>query len=99
MKLETTETTKITVSELLNSILEFLYEQKSAGNPDIFIIGDNKRFRLTGDLKILFDFIKKQIIKRDKLEDLEIFNEDIIRYIDLNKYIRYCVRQKIFNLI
>ena len=99
MKLENTETTKITLCELLNSILEFLYEQKSAGNPDTFIIGDNKRFRLTGDLKILFDFIKKQIIKRDKLEDLEIFNEDIIRYIDLNKYIKYCVRQKIFNLI
>ena len=97
MKLENTETTKITLYELLNSILKFL--QKSAGNPDTFILGDNKRFRLTGDLKILFDFIKKQIIKRDKLEDLEIFNEDIIRYIDLNKYIKYCVRQKIFNLI
>jgi hypothetical protein len=89
MKLKTTETTKITVDKLLNSILKFLYKQKSG----------NKGFRLTGDLKILFDFIKKQIIKRDKLEDLEIFNEDIIRSIDLNKYIRYCFRQEIFNLI
>jgi hypothetical protein len=99
MKLDNTETTKITLYELLNSIHEFVYEQKSARNPDIFVIGDKTRFRLIGDLKILFDFIKKQIIKRNKLEDLEIFNEDIIRYIDLPEYCKYCVREKIFNLI
>jgi hypothetical protein len=107
MKLENTQVKKVSKVHIILAINNYIKKEKANNNPDIFVEGDDRRFRLIGDLKILFDFIKKQIIKRDKLEDLEIFNEDIIRYfnediiryIDLNKYIKYCVRQKIFNLI
>ena len=72
--------------------LFFCKKEKIANNPDIFVQGDNRRFRLIGNLRILFDFIKHKMILRGDLENPEEFPEHI-SYTDIFKYLKYCFPQ------
>lgn len=92
MKLQNTEVKKIGKYDILEQISAFVRKEKYANNPDIFVGRDDKRFRLIGDLKVLFNFIKKQMINRGDLENPEEFPE-YIRYIDIMKYLKYCFPQ------
>jgi hypothetical protein len=92
MKLENTEVKKITKFDIIEQINAFVKKEKRANNPDIFVAGDNRRFRLIGDLKILFDFIKHQMILRGNLENPEEFPEHIA-CTDILKYLKYCFSQ------
>jgi hypothetical protein len=92
MKLENTEVKKIGKCDVLEQINAFVKKEKRANNPDIFVAGDNRRFRLISDLKILFDFIKHQMILRGNLENPEEFPEHIA-YTDIFKYLKYCFPQ------
>jgi len=92
MKLENTDVTKISTCDVLIQINLFLKKQKFYDNPEIFIGRYKTRFRLIGDLKILFDFIKHQMILRGNLENPEEFPEHIA-YIDILKYLKYCFPQ------
>ena len=89
MKLENTPVKKVSKVHILSAIHNYIKKQKAENNPDIFVEGDNRRFRLIGDLKILFDFIKQQMILREDLENPEEFPEHIA-YTDIFKYLKYC---------
>jgi hypothetical protein len=92
MKLENTDVTKISKYDVLIQINLFLKKQKFYDNPEIFIGRYKTRFRLIGDLKILFDFIIQQMILKGDLENPEEFPEHIA-YIDILKYLKYCFPQ------
>ena len=88
MKLENTHVTRVTREYILSAFHNYVKKQKAENNPDIFVEGDNRRFRLIGDLKILFDFIKQQMITRGDLENPEEFPEHIA-YTQILKYLKY----------
>ena len=96
MKLEYTEVTKISKHDILQQIIAFVKKERSVNNPDIFVEGDLTRFRLIGDLKTLFDFIKKQMILRGNLKNPEDFPEHI-SYLEILIYLKYCFPVKITN--
>jgi hypothetical protein len=98
MKLQNTEVIKIRNRYMftLNIIMNFVRKEKQSNNPDILVEGDNRRFRLIGDLKTLFDFIKKQMILRGNLKNPEDFPEHI-SYLQILKYLKYCFPVKITN--
>ena len=85
------EEVEVSRAEILIGINAFVKEQKTNKNPDIFIEGDNSKFVLIGDLKIFFNFIKKQMIERGDLkkEDENTF-PDYLGYRDIMKYTKYC---------
>ena len=92
MELQNTEVRKISKCDVLEQINSFVKKEKRSNNPDIFVAGDSRHFRLIGDLKILFDFIKQQMITRGDLENPEEFPEHIA-YTDILKYLKYCFPQ------
>ena len=85
------EDVEVSRAEILIGINAFIKEQKTNKNPDIFVEGDNSKFVLIGDLKIFFNFIKKQMIERGDLkkEDENTFPE-YLGYRDIMKYTKYC---------
>ena len=95
-KLQNIEVKKVTFRNLLQEIVYFARKEKHSNNPDIFVRGAATRFRLIGDLKTLFDFIKNQMILRGDLENPEEFPE-YIDYLDIAKYLKYCFPVKITN--
>jgi hypothetical protein len=91
MKLENTQVKKVSNVHIIFAINNYVKNEQNKNNPDIFVEGYDrrKRFRLIGDLKILFDFIKKQMSLRGHLENEQEFPEHI-SFINLIKYVRYC---------
>ena len=96
MKLQNIEVKKVTPIDIFQQINYFVRKEKLSNNPDIFVRGDTTRFRLIGNLKILFNFIKDQMITRGDLENPEEFPENIA-YTDIFKYLKYCFPLKITN--
>jgi len=93
MKLQNTEVIKISKHHhIFQQIIAFVKKERSVNNPDIKVYGDNRRFRLIGNLKILFNSFKHQMITRGDLENPEDFPEHIA-YTDIFKYIKYCFSQ------
>ena len=89
MELQNTEVKKVSKVHIILAINNYVKNEQNKNNPDIFVEGNDRRFRLIGDLKILFDFIKKQMILRGHLENEQEFPEHI-SFINLIKYVRYC---------
>jgi len=87
MKLD--ENTNVSKAQILQKINSVVKKEKTENNPDIFFEGDNRRFKLIGDLKILFEFIKKQMIKRGDLGNSDEFPKDLA-YTQIMKYLKYC---------
>jgi hypothetical protein len=83
------ENTNVSKAQILQEINAFVKKEKTANNPDIFFEGDNRRFKLIGDLKVLFEFIKKQMIKRGDLGNSDEFPKDLA-YTQIMKYLKYC---------
>ena len=96
MKLQNTEVRKISKMYVFEQINSFVRKEKIANNSNIFVEGYNKCFRLVGDLKILFDFIKQQMILRGDLENPAAF-PDHIKYTEILTYLKYCFPVKITN--
>lgn len=83
------ENTNVSKAHILQEINAFVKKEKTANNPEIFFEGDNRRFKLIGDLKVLFEFIKKQMIKRGDLGNSDEFPKDLA-YTQIMKYLKYC---------
>ena len=96
MELQDTEVKKVSSFCVCEKIMYFVRKEKHSNNRDIFVEGDGKSFRLIGDLKILFNFIKNQMILRGDLENPEEFPEHL-EYFDIFKYLKYCFPLKITN--
>lgn len=89
LKLENSQVIKISYIMVMKHITDFVKKERISGNSDIYVEGNFKRFKLIGELKTLFDFIKKQMIIRGDLENPEKFPIDI-SYFEVLKYIIYC---------
>jgi hypothetical protein len=81
--------TPISKGQIIQKVNAFVKEHKTANNPDIFVEGDNRSFRLIGDLKVLFTFIEKQMIERGDMTKGDKFPEHIA-YTGIMKYLKYC---------
>jgi len=81
--------TPISKGQIIQKVNAFVKEHKTANNPDIFVEGDNRSFRLIGDLKVLFSFVEKQMIERGDMTKGDKFPEHIA-YTGIMKYLKYC---------
>ena len=81
----------ISRADLIRSINSFVKTHKEDKKSPIYVEGDNKSFNLIGDLKVLFDFVKSQMIERGdlKVEDEANFPKKL-GYRDIMKYLKYC---------
>jgi hypothetical protein len=79
----------VSIAEVIQSINKYVREQKEAGNPDIKVEGNNRKFRIIGELKDLFTFFEKQINSgnyKNKIPEMK----DEISYSDVLKYTKFC---------
>jgi len=81
--------TLISKGQIIQKINAFVKEQKTSGNPEILVEGDNRSFRLIGDLKVLFAFVEKQMIQRSDMIAGDKFPEQL-GYTGIMKYLKYC---------
>ena len=84
--------TQISRGNLIQGINAFVKKEKTENNPDIFVDGDNKSFRPIGELKVLFEFARKQMILRgDSDEDTPL--PEKIGYTGIMKYLKYFLQE------
>jgi hypothetical protein len=84
--------TEISRRNLIQGINAFVKKEKTENNPDIYVEGDNRSFRLIGELKVLFEFARKQMILRgDSDEDTPL--PEKIGYTGIMKYLKYFLKE------
>jgi hypothetical protein len=83
------ENTFVSKGNILQSINSFIKNEKNNNNTEIFVEGDNRKFNLIGDLKILFNFIRENMIERGDIKESDDFPKQL-SYIDIMKYLKYC---------
>ncbi len=84
---ENTEIKEVSMSDLLRKFNSFYRRERE--NPNFRIEGDFRSFRPISELRILFDFIKKQMIISGDLKNPEDFPEHF-KLIEVLKYLKYC---------
>ena len=92
--MEFEENSLVSRAQLIKKINSFVRIEKEKKNPDIFVEGDNKLFKLIGPLKDLFDFIKNKMIEREDFSESDDFPIQI-SYRDIMKYLKYCFHPSI----
>ena len=85
MKLE--KGTLVSRSQALTAITGYVKAEKLK-NPDIKVEGDNRAFKITGDLKKLFDGIDKVIAEKKVTKPA--MSPTQIRYTDIMSYMTHC---------
>lgn len=83
------ETKCVSRGQIIQHINAFVKKEKTSNNPDIFVEGDNTKFVLIGELKIFFEFIKKQMLERGDIQTPEEFPKTL-SYKEIMKYLKYC---------
>jgi hypothetical protein len=73
---------QVSRAEALNAINSFVREEKEKKNPEIFVEGDNKAFRIIGKLKPLFEGIGEVMKSKGKVEPVpqQIYFTQIMGY-------------------
>jgi len=87
--MEFEEDSLVSRAQLIQKINSFVRIEKEKKNPDIFVEGDNKLFKLIGPLKHLFEFIRIKMIEREDFVESDEFPMQI-SYRDIMKYLKYC---------
>lgn len=77
--------------QLLQAINGSVKKEKDLNNPNIIVEGNNKKFYLIGNLKVIFDFIVLKMVEKEELEDTSKFPSNI-SYTDIFKYLKYFVK-------
>jgi hypothetical protein len=83
------ENTQVSRTDVHRGMLKFLETEREKNNPEIFFDETKKNFKLIGKMKILFDFIREEKIKRGKMTQDEQLPESIQNK-DIMKYTSYC---------
>lgn len=81
--------TQVSQGNIMQEINAYVKTQKTKKNPDIFVEGDNRSFKIIGELVPLFDFIKSVMIERGDLSEGDDFPTQV-SYTGLMKYFKYC---------
>ena len=84
--------TEISRGNLIQGINAFVRKEKTENNPDIFVDGDNRSFKPIGELKVLFEFARKQMILRGDSDENTPLPEKI-GYTEIMKYLKYLLQE------
>ena len=84
------EDTQISRAMIIQYINDFVKKERADKNPEIFVEGNNRFFRICGKLQILFSFIHTQMELRGCLEEIP----ETLQYIQIMKYVKYCFEPK-----
>ena len=79
-------------AEALQAITGYVKTLKQSGNTEISVEGNNRAFKIVGDLKTLFAGIEKIMKERGNLKTGENMPEQIT-YIQIMKYMNYCFKK------
>jgi len=83
------EDTLVSRTDVHRALLDFIKTEKSKENTDIYFDEKKKSYKIVGKMKILFDFIRLEKIKRGKMTEEENLPESITNT-DIMKYTGYC---------
>lgn len=92
MKLE--PGTLVSKAMIMQYINAYVKNEKTNNNPDIFVQGDNRCFKLIGEIKELFTFIRTIMIKKGDLTEDSDFPTQL-SYTSIMKYYGYCFPVKL----
>jgi hypothetical protein len=81
--------TQISKGNIMQAINAYVKKEKTSKNLDIFVEGDNRSFKIIGELTPLFDFIKSVMIERGDLSEKDDFPTQLT-YTGIMKYLAYC---------
>jgi len=81
--------TQISKGNIMQAINAYVKKEKTSKNLDIFVEGDNRSFKIIGELTPLFDFIKSVMIERGILSAQDDFPTQLT-YTGIMKYLSYC---------
>lgn len=81
--------TLVSKGQIIQAVNAFVKTEKTANNPNIFVEGDNRSFKLLGKLGELFVFIRSEMIKRGDIQESDEFPKQI-SYTQIMKYLKYC---------
>jgi hypothetical protein len=84
--MELPEDTLISRADIQRKICAFIKTEKDNKNPDIFVENNDKRFKIIGPLKTLFEFIVEESNRRNLNETLP----EELGFTDIMKYLKYC---------
>lgn len=74
---------------IIQKVNSFVKTEKNAKNPDIFVEGNNRKFKVIGGLKKFFSDVHKVMKDRKAMSDDEPFPTELA-YTDIMKYLKYC---------
>lgn len=87
--LDLPEDSLVSRTDVHRGMLKFIEVEKEKVNTDIFYDETKKNFKIIGKMKVLFDFIRLEKIKRGKMTETELFPL-YIQNKDIMKYTSYC---------
>jgi hypothetical protein len=87
--LDLPENSLVSRTDVHRGMIKFIETEKAKVNTDIFYDETKKNFKLIGKMKVLFEFIREEKIKRGKMEETEQLPE-YIQNKDIMKYTSYC---------
>lgn len=87
--LELPENTMISRSDVHRGITNFIKIEKEKPNTDIFFDETKKSVKIIGKLRVLFEFIRNEKIRRGVMTENEVLPQSITNT-DIMKYISYC---------
>ena len=74
---------------IIQKVNSFVKTEKNAKNPEIFVEGNNRKFKVIGDLKKFFSDVHKVMKDRKATAEGEAFPTELA-YTDIMKYLKYC---------
>jgi len=83
------EGTQLSKTKVMQFINAYVKKEKTSGNQDILVQGDNRSFKIIGEIKELFDFIRTVMVERGDMEPEQEFPKQLT-YTGIFKYLKYC---------
>jgi hypothetical protein len=83
------EGTQLSKTKVMQFINAYVKKEKTSGNQDILVQGDNRSFKIIGEIKELFDFIRTVMVERGDMESDQEFPKQLT-YTGIFKYLKYC---------
>jgi hypothetical protein len=83
------EGTQLSKTKVMQFINAYVKKEKTSGNQDILVQGDNRSFKIIGEIKELFDFIRTVMVERGDMEQDQEFPKQLT-YTGIFKYLKYC---------
>lgn len=83
------EGAQLSKTKVMQFINAYVKKEKTSGNQDIIVQGDNRSFKIIGEIKELFDFIRTVMVERGDMEPEQEFPKQLT-YTGIFKYLKYC---------